>query len=119
MRASPQRPWQSPDIEVRNARSTADPQWFNTPWVGNPNTVVARVKNGGNVLAPSVRVNFYVKNYNIGGAPEVFLGSDVRNIAAGATVEFTTGWVPPSTVARWKYASPACSSQPSGSTTTA
>jgi hypothetical protein len=49
------------------------------------------------VLAPSVRVNFYVKNYNIGGAPEVFLGSDVRNIAAGATVEFTTGWVPPST----------------------
>jgi M6 family metalloprotease-like protein len=94
--ASPQRPWQSPDIEVRNARSTADPQWFNTPWVSNPNTVVARVKNGGNVLAPSVRVNFYVKNYNIGGAPEVFLGSDVRNIAAGATVDFTTGWVPPS-----------------------
>ena len=95
--ASPQRPWQSPDIEVRNARSIADAQWFNTPWVGNPNTVVARVKNGGNVLAPSVRVNFFVKNYNIGGAPEVFLGSDVRDIPAGATVDFTTGWVPPST----------------------
>jgi hypothetical protein len=95
--ASPQRPWQSPDIEVQNARSLADPQWFNTPWVGNPNTVVARVKNGGNVLAPSVRVNFSVKNYNIGGAPEVFLGSDVRDIAAGATVDFTTNWVPPST----------------------
>jgi M6 family metalloprotease-like protein len=95
--ASPQRPWQSPDIEVQNARSLADPQWFNTPWVGNPNTVIARVKNGGNVLAPSVRVNFYVKNYNIGGAPEVFLGSDVRDIAAGATVDFTTNWVPPAT----------------------
>jgi hypothetical protein len=27
----------------------------------------------------------------------VFLGSDVRNIAAGATVEFSAGWVPPST----------------------
>ena len=42
-------------------------------------------------------MNFYVKNYNIGGAPEVFLGADVRDIPAGATVEFTTGWVPPST----------------------
>jgi hypothetical protein len=44
-----------------------------------------------------VRVNFYVKNFNIGGAPEVFLGSDVRDVAAQATVEFTTNWVPPTT----------------------
>ena len=95
--ASPQRPWQSPDIEVRNARSAADAQWINVPWVGNPNTVVAHVKNGGNVLAPAVRVNFLIKNFNIGGAPEVFLGSDVRDIAPGATVEFSTSWVPPST----------------------
>ena len=94
--ASAQRPWQSPDIEIRNAKSMADPQWANVPWVGNPNTVVARVKNGGNVLAPGVRVNFYVANYNIGGAPEAFLGSDVKDIPAGATVEFTTTWVPPS-----------------------
>jgi M6 family metalloprotease-like protein len=94
--ASPQRPWQSPDIEVRNAKSMADPQWTNVPWVGNPNTVVARIANGGNVLAPAVRVNFYVANYNIGGAPEVFLGSDMHDIPAGSTVEFTTNWVPPS-----------------------
>ena len=95
--ASSSRPWQSPDIEVRNARSLADAQWANVPWVGNPNTVVARVRNAGNVLAPAVRVNFHVKNFNLGGAPEVFLGSDVRDVGAGATVEFTTNWVPPST----------------------
>ncbi|MCP2032850.1 M6 family metalloprotease-like protein [Okibacterium sp. HSC-33S16] len=93
--ASPSRPWQSPDIEVRNAKNAADSSWANVPWVGNPNTVVAKVKNGGTVLAPQVRVNFYVKDYTVGGAPEVFLGWDVRNVAAGATVEFTTNWVPP------------------------
>jgi M6 family metalloprotease-like protein len=95
--ASSQRPWQSPDIEVRNAKNVADPQWANVPWVGNNNTVVAKVKNGGTIMAPQVRVNFSVKNFNIGGAPEVFLGFDVRDVPAGATVEFTTGWVPPST----------------------
>ena len=95
--AAPDRQWQSPDIEVRNAKNLADPSWANVPWVGNNNTVVAKVRNAGNVMAPQVRVNFYVKNFNIGGAPEVFLGSDVRDIAAGATVEFTTMWVPPAT----------------------
>jgi M6 family metalloprotease-like protein len=95
--ASPDRQWQSPDIEVRNTKNATDPSWANVPWVGNPNTVVAKVRNAGNVMAPQVRVNFYVKNFNIGGAPEAFLGSDVRDIGAGLTVEFTTNWVPPST----------------------
>jgi hypothetical protein len=47
------------------------------------------------MAAPQVRVNFYVKNFNVGGAPEAFLGTDVRDIGAGATVEFSTNWVPP------------------------
>ena len=93
--AAPDRQWQSPDIEVRNMRNQADPAWFNVPWVGNANTVVAKVKNNGGLDAPSVRVNFYVKDYNVGGTPETFLGTDVRNVAAGATVEFSTNWVPP------------------------
>jgi M6 family metalloprotease-like protein len=93
--ASPSRQWQSPDIEVRNARNIADPAWFNVPWEGNTNTVVAKVKNAGTINAPAVRVNFFVKNYNVGGAPEAFLGSDVRDVPAGATVEFTTTWAPP------------------------
>ena len=93
--ATPDRPWQSPDIEVRNARNAADPAWFNVPWEGNANTVVAKVKNGGQIDAPACRVNFFVKNYNIGGAPEAFLGSEVRDIPAGATVEFSTTWTPP------------------------
>jgi M6 family metalloprotease-like protein len=93
--ASPDRQWQSPDIEIRNARNATNSAWFNVPWVGNANTVVARVKNNGTLAAPQVRVNFYVKNYNVGGTPETFLGSEVRDIAAGATVEFTTTWTPP------------------------
>lgn len=95
--AGPGRQWQSPDIEVRNAKNLADAAWANVPWVGNNNTIVAKVRNAGTILAPQVRVNFYVKNFNIGGAPEVFLGADVRDVAAGATVEFSTMWVPPST----------------------
>ena len=89
-------PWQSPDIEVRNERNAADPVWFNVPWQANPNTVVAKVKNGGNVSAPDVTVNFYVKDFTVGGAPESFLGTDTQDIGPGATVEFTTSWTPPS-----------------------
>lgn len=94
--ASADRQWQSPDIEVRNAKNQADPAWFNVPWVGNTNTVVAKVKNAGGLDAPAVRVNFYVKNYNVGGAPETFIGFDQKDVAKGDTVEFTTTWVPPS-----------------------
>jgi CARDB len=94
--AGPGREWQSPDIEVRNARNAANSAWFNVPWEGNPNTIVAKVKNNSTAQAPQVRVNFAVKNYNVGGAPETFLGSDVRDIGPGATVEFSTSWTPPS-----------------------
>jgi len=94
--ASTDRPYQSPDIEIRNTRNMADTSWYNVPWIGNNNTVVAKVKNNGTLDAPSIRVNFYVKNFNVGGTPETFLGTDVDDIPAGATVEFTTTWVPPS-----------------------
>jgi hypothetical protein len=93
--AGPDRRWQSPDIEVRNARSAADPAWLNVPWVGHANTVVAKVKNAGALAAPGVVTNFFVKDFTVGGAPETFLGSDTHNIAPGATVEFQTQWVPP------------------------
>ena len=66
------------------------------PWVGNANTVVAKIKNNGALDAPQVRANFYVKDYNVGGTPETFLGTDVHDVPAGATVEFTTSWMPPS-----------------------
>lgn len=94
--AGPDRQWQSPDIEVRNARNQADSSWFNVPWVGNANTVVARVRNAGTMDATGVRVNFYVKNFNVGTAPETFIGGMQQDIPAGATVEFTNPWVPPS-----------------------
>ncbi|MEV0600362.1 CARDB domain-containing protein [Streptomyces sp. NPDC050315] len=92
--AGPTRPWQSPDIEIRNAKSLANPAWHNIPWAGHPNTIAAQVKNRGDLNAPAVRVDFSVKDYNIGGAPEFYLGSAIHDVAAGATVEFTTSWVP-------------------------
>jgi M6 family metalloprotease-like protein len=93
--ASPDRQWQSPDIEIQNARNLADAAWFNVPWVGNTNTIIARIKNNGGLDAPQVRANFYVKNYNIGGTPETFLGTDVRDVPVGATVNFQGSWTPP------------------------
>lgn len=97
--AGPDRQWQSPDIEVQNARNQADPNWFNVPWVGNDNTIVAHIRNNGTMNAPQVRANFYVQNLNVGGAPESFLDFTTRDIAAGATETFTcpTPWVPPTT----------------------
>ena len=95
--AGPDRQWQSPDIEIRNARNQADSAWRNVPWVGNANTIVASVKNNGGLDAPQVRVNFFVKNYNVGGAPETFLGFDRRDVPAGTTVEFFGNWTPPAT----------------------
>jgi len=61
------------------------------------NTIVARIKNNGALDAPQVRTNFYVKNCNVGGAPETFLGFDVKNVSAGATVDFQSTWTPPAT----------------------
>jgi hypothetical protein len=91
--------WQSPDIDVNNARNAADSAWANVPWQGHDNTVVAHVKNRGTSSAPGVVANFFVKDYTVGGAPETFLGFDRRDIGPGATVDFSTPWpipAPPS-----------------------
>ena len=87
--------WQSPDIEIRNARSATRPEWFNTPWAGQLNTIVAKVTNSGNFMANGVRVGFWVKDFTIGNAPETLIGTDVRNVPVGPPVEFSTTWTPP------------------------
>ncbi|SER33312.1 hypothetical protein [Streptomyces qinglanensis] len=89
--------WQSPDIEVRNAKSVADPgRWYNTPWVGNPNSVIAKVRNSGDLLCKGVVVDFYVTEFTVGDGPWIPLGSDTRDIPPNATQEFTAGWSPTS-----------------------
>jgi len=93
--AAPDRPWQSPDIEVRNAKNAGRPEWFNLPWTDHDNTVIARVRNSGDLDAPQVRVNFYYKIYTAAWTtPEVYINSDIRDITAGDVVEFTTNWRP-------------------------
>ena len=87
--------WQSPDIEVRNPRSQADPaNWANVPWLGHDNTVVAHITNRGTLSAPGVVARFFWKDYTVGGAPENPLGSDTHDIPPGATVDFTVNWNP-------------------------
>lgn len=88
--------WQSPDIEIRNDKATADPgRWFNTPWVGHDNIVVAKIKNSGDLLAKGVVVDFFVTEYSSGDGPWAPLGSDTQDVGPGATVEFKVGWSPP------------------------
>ena len=90
--------WQSPDIEIRNARSIADPgQWFNTPWEGHVNTVVAKYHNRGPVTCQNVQVEFFVKDFTVSNAPEASLGTDTHDLppeSSTATVEFSTQWLP-------------------------
>jgi M6 family metalloprotease-like protein len=94
--ASPSRPWQSPDIEVRNVRNLADPaSWFNVPWEAHTNEVLGRVTNRGTIDAPAVVVDFYVKDFTVTNAAETLLGTDQHDIPAGQTVEFQTTWTPP------------------------
>jgi hypothetical protein len=87
--------WQSPDIEVRNAKNAANPALFNVPWAGRDNTVVAKIRNNGDFPATGVRVDFFVTEYSAGDGPWQPLDPDSHDVGPGATVEFTTSWAPP------------------------
>lgn len=88
--------WKSPDIEIRNDRSKADPaKWGNTPWVGQTNEVVAKVRNSGDKLAKGVKVDFYLTRFSSGDGPWEYLGSAVQDVPAGGVTEFKTTWTPP------------------------
>ena len=91
-------PWQSPDIEVVNAMTLADPAWQNVPWADNPNTLVARVTNAGQVDAPDVRVLFFVVDHTLGGVPfPSQKGMVEMDVPAGETIAFecVDCWEPP------------------------
>ncbi len=96
---SAQSNWKSPDLEVRNARTAANPMYRDVPWEGHTNTLHARVRNRGEIDAPGVTVNFAVKDYTLTNGAETSLGSETRDVPAGATVEFTAPnvWIPPIT----------------------
>ena len=93
--------WQSPDIEVRNAKSDADPRWLNVPWGGNPNRVVAKVRNHGGLEAKDVRASFSIKNLttNADDSPPATLEplglSAPVTIPPGQVRELQVDWVAP------------------------
>lgn len=87
--------WQSPDIEVRNAKNAADPSLRNVPWAGRPNTIVAKVTNYGDFPATGASAEIFVTEYSAGDGPWHSRGVVTRNVAAGATEEFTVDWTPP------------------------
>lgn len=95
--ASADRRYQSPDIEVRNAKNAVDATLFNIPWAENPNTVVASVRNRGDIDAPGVRVDFSVMDLTAGKGPKTPLGGETLDIPSQSTVEFTASetWNPP------------------------
>lgn len=87
--------WQSPDIEVRNAKNAANPALRNVPWAGRPNTIVAKVTNHGDFAAKGVVVDFFVTEYSSGDGPWIPLGSPSRDVGPSATEEFSVSWTPP------------------------
>lgn len=95
------RPWhppvyQSPDIEITNERSKADPQWLNVPWENRYNTVTAKITNLGALNAPGVWVDFYVHDYTLNnpGAQPFKIDQVQKDVPAKQTVEFSTIWRP-------------------------
>ena len=92
--------WQSPDIEIRNAKSDADPKWLNVPWAGQPNTIVAKVTNRGALEAKNVTAFFSSLDFTTNGekqpAAQPLGASKPVTIGPGATEKLTIPWVPPS-----------------------
>lgn len=93
--AGPDRQWQSPDIEVTNARAKADPSWRNVPWIGHDNNVLVTVHNGGN-LASNASVYVEPKNYNVGGVPDgvLSMSTTIGPIQPGAALSADLEWTP-------------------------
>ncbi len=93
--AGPGRRWQSPDIEVKNERSKADKKWFNVPWVGHKNTIVATVGNSGPETAKDVEVVFYEAKSFV-GKPKTRkkLGSRKGTVPKFGKKTFEAPWAP-------------------------
>ncbi|MFN0162567.1 MAG: hypothetical protein ACKVQQ_15150 [Burkholderiales bacterium] len=102
--AGPNRPYQSPDIEVRNVANAGRPDRFNLPWLDHDNTVVATVTNAGDLDATNVTVNFYRRIYNAGGVlNETSIGSDSKGVPKGQSREFSCQWRPTVLGGDWHY----------------
>ena len=93
---APSTNWKSPDLQVTNARNLADPRFRDIPWEGHDNRIVATVRNPGMLDATGVRVNFFVKDFTLGGGAETALGSDTHDVVSGDEVTFTSSipWIP-------------------------
>ena len=94
---SPSTNWQSPDLEITNGRSQADPSFRNVPWEGHDNTITARVSNNGSSDAHAVTVEFFAKDFTFGGGAETSLGSQTLDVPTGGVpVTFTApqAWRP-------------------------
>ena len=56
------------EVDGRSAR------WFDTPWVGNPKTVVGRSRNSGDLLCKGVVVDFFAIEFTTGDGPMIAAG---------------------------------------------
>lgn len=94
---APSTNWKSPDLRVTNARNLADNRFRDIPWEAHDNRIVATVRNPGLLNARDVRVDFFVKDFTLGGGAEIPLGTDTHDVDTGTDVEFTSSvpWIPP------------------------
>jgi hypothetical protein len=89
--------WQSPDLEVINERSMADPFFRNIPWEGHDNIIQAHVTNRGASPAAGVTVRFSTKDFTFAGGEETALGAQTQDLAPNGQMTFKapTRWRPP------------------------
>jgi M6 family metalloprotease-like protein len=88
--------YRSPDIQIRNARSDADPRWLDVPWENHHNRVIATVTNHGAMNAPGVHLDFSVFDLTTDTAPQQpqRFGDDTHDVPAMSSVPFETTWRP-------------------------
>ncbi|MET0982596.1 MAG: hypothetical protein ABWY02_10880 [Telluria sp.] len=90
---SPADAYQSPDIEIRNMRNAVAPEWFNVPWPGHDNEIVATVRNNSARAAPGVQVEFLIHDLAVGAAAPMLLDTATQDLPAGnVPVEFKARW---------------------------
>ncbi|BDX32286.1 hypothetical protein TUM20985_28330 [Mycobacterium antarcticum] len=96
-----QNQWQSPDIEIRNAKSDADKKWLNVPWAGQPNRVVAKVTNNGALPARGVKAFFSFLDFTTNGEKDQPVAQPLGSSPAvdippdHLPHELEVAWVPP------------------------
>lgn len=91
--------WQSPDIIIQTPFSSMDPSYENQMISGSENTIIARVRNKGNIDAVDVKVKLAITSYSTTNPSQVQnrqeMMSDPITIGRDQSNDFTFFWDAP------------------------